>query len=91
MKAYVITCNDSVEFVVVGTKEQAETKLNALARRHFNANRGHYEHEWLRWCPALRDGAAAKPQPKWMRTAYAYYRHRHYWAARETPFSISST
>lgn len=37
--AFVITCNDSVEHVVKGTQEQAETKRDELREAYFQRNR----------------------------------------------------
>lgn len=36
MKAHVICCNDSVEFVVLYDEEKAKAKLEQLARNDFN-------------------------------------------------------
>lgn len=39
MKAYVICCNDSVEFVVLNSEEKANIKKDALKEEHFERNK----------------------------------------------------
>jgi len=39
-EAHVICCNDATEFVIIGTKECAEEKMEELARKYFDQNGG---------------------------------------------------
>lgn len=41
--AFVITCNDSVEAVVIGTEEQAEAIKDRLSKAYFERNRHSFE------------------------------------------------
>jgi hypothetical protein len=66
--AHVICCNDSVEHVVIGTEEQAQAKLEELAKEHFDrfgGNTGEYDdHSLYRHLGE---------------TPYERYRQRLYW------------
>lgn len=42
MEAHVICCNDGVEYVVVGNKEKAESKMAELSAAYFDLNRWHF-------------------------------------------------
>lgn len=43
MKAYVICCNDSVEYVVLDDEEKANKKKEELAEKHFNSCKWSYK------------------------------------------------
>ena len=76
MKSFVITCNDSVEHVVLGgTQEDAERVLEELAREYFEQN----EYEWKDRSERLWRGA---------RQPYELYRMSVHWAVRDTCNSL---
>ena len=43
MKAYVITCNDSIEFVVLNNEYMANQKKDELCMNYYNKNRYSFE------------------------------------------------
>lgn len=40
MQVHVICCNDSLEFAVIGDKEQAKEKMAELSESYFDSNKG---------------------------------------------------
>ena len=73
---YVITCNDAVMHVMIGTEAEANEKLKQLAVHEYNRHPQH----WL--------SQMGQPIPDLYETAYEYMRHVQYWAARLTPLSL---
>lgn len=43
MKVYVICCNDSVEFAVIGNEERAKIKLRELDKAYYENNKWNFE------------------------------------------------
>lgn len=74
-KCFVITCNDSVERVVLGTESQATEKLEELAHEL-------YSRQWHHWHSQYEQLGKHKAN------SYEYYRSVCYWAARETAMTV---
>jgi len=71
-EAHVICCNDSVEHVVVGTKEAARLKLRILADAYYKRMGGD-----AHWRPEMRWSNAETP--------YEAFRQRCYWHIHTVP------
>jgi hypothetical protein len=71
--AHVICCNDAVMHVHLGTEEQAQGKLEELAKADYDRNHWYWEGV------ARHYGNNASP--------YSYYRNRCYWHIHTTGVS----
>ena len=71
MKAFVITCNDSVEAVFIGPRSDADVFMEHLAKAYYAKNKYNWKSEALRFRPDLDN--------------YEYYRSVVHWAVRDTP------
>ena len=76
--AFVVTCNDSVEAVVLGTLGQADKIKQQLCEAHFERTPHHWpEVKPRNWNSLTRDQRAL--------LAWEGYRQQMHWAVREVP------